>query len=59
MPVIVEIKGDNGPNVADRTVDVVRKMEAVERVVVAGFSQVSARSREGDGARDRDQRLSR
>jgi glycerophosphoryl diester phosphodiesterase len=39
MPVIVEIKGDN-PEVADRTVDVVRKMEAVDRVVVAGFSQV-------------------
>ncbi len=38
MPVIVEIKGDR-TDVADRTVDVVRKMEAVDRVVLAGFSQ--------------------
>ncbi len=39
MPVIVEIKGERA-DVADRTIDVVRKMDAVDRVVLAGFSQV-------------------
>jgi glycerophosphoryl diester phosphodiesterase len=39
MPVIVEIKGDD-PRTARRTVEVIREVGAVERVVIGGFSRV-------------------